>query len=181
MRNPFTMQEDSKMTLFFAQPYDISASGFYFSDMEEYDTKYSKYRNSFGGQVEEFEIQFIDGETIDAELFKALGINQGNISYFIDAFDEWEEYEKQALIIAVGECGYNFDMADNDLSITDDVDIYLIDSMRELAEQFVDEGLFGEIPKSLQFYIDYDAIARDLSVDYSETVINGTNIIYRCS
>ncbi len=169
------------MTVFYAQPYDVSAGGFYFSDMEEYDIKYSKCRNDFGGQVEEFEIQFIDGETIDAELFKAISIHQGNISYFIDAIDEWEEYEKQALIIAVGECGYDFDVADNDLSITEDIDIYLIDNMRELAEQFVDEGLFGEIPESLQFYIDYDAIARDLAMDYSETSIAGTSIIYRCS
>ena len=81
----------------------------------------------------------------------------------------------------MGECGYDFDMAGNDLSITDDVDIYFIDSMRELAEQFVDEGLFGEIPESLQFYIDYDAISRDLAIDYNETRIAGTNIIYRCS
>lgn len=65
------------MTVFYAQPYDISACGFYFSDMEEYDTKYSECRNSFGGQVEEFEIQFIDGESIDAQLFEALGIHQG--------------------------------------------------------------------------------------------------------
>jgi len=55
-----------------------------------------------------------------------------------------------------------------------------VDSMRELAEQFVEEGLYGDIPDSLQFYIDYDAIARDLAVDYSETVIAGSCIIYRC-
>lgn len=169
------------MTVFYAQPYDISACGFYFSDMEEYDTKYSKCRNDFGGQVEEFEIQFIEGETIDAQLFEAIGIHQGNISYFIDGIDEWEEYEKQALIIAVGECGYDFDLADNDLSVIENVNIYQVDSLRELAELFVDEGLFGEIPESLQFYIDYDAIARDLSVDYHETVIDGTRFIYACS
>ena len=169
------------MTVFYAQPYDISACGFYFSDMEEYDTKYSQCRNSFGGQVEEFEIQFINGESIDAQLFEALGIHQGNISCFIDAVDEWKEYEKQALIIAVGECGYDFNITDNDLSVIENVDIYQVDSLRELAEMFVDEGLYGEIPESLQFYIDYDAITRDLSIDYHETVINGTRLIYTCS
>ena len=51
---------------------------------------------------------------------------------------------------------------------------------RELAEQFVEEGLYGNIPESLQFYIDYEAIARDLSVEYSETVIAGSSVIYRC-
>ena len=130
----------------YAQPYDISAYGFYFSDMEEYDTKYPKCCNSFGGQVEKFEIQFIDGEFIDAQLFEALGIHQGNISYFIDAIDAWEEHEKQALIIAAGECGYYFDIADNHVSVIENVDIYQVDSLRELAEMFVDEGLYGEMP-----------------------------------
>jgi len=41
--------------------------------------------------------------------------------------------------------------------------------------------LFGDIPERLQFYIDYDAIARDLSADYSETVIAGDALIYRCA
>ena len=51
--------------------------------------------------------------------------------------------------------------------------------MRALAEQFVDDGLFGDIPERLQFYIDYDAIARDLSMDYGEAEIAGTHLIYR--
>ena len=106
------------MTQFYAQPYDISAAGFYFSDMEEYDAKYTTCKNDFGERPEEFEIQFIDGKNEDAELFKVLGIHQGNIHHFIDAVDEWEEHEKQAVIIAVGECGYDFDLADNDLSIS---------------------------------------------------------------
>jgi len=61
-----------------------------------------------------------------------------------------------------------------------DVDIYDVNSMRALAEQFVEEGLFGDIPERLQFYIDYDAIARDLAVDYSEAVIASSRVIYRC-
>ena len=88
---------------------------------------------------------------------------------------------KQALIIAVGECGYHFDIVDNDLSVIENVDIYQVDTLRELAELFVDEELYGEIPESLQFYIDYDAIARDLAVEYSETTINGIRLVYRCS
>jgi len=34
--------------------------------------------------------------------------------------------------------------------------------------QFVEEGLFGETPESLENYIDYEKIARDLEVDYDE-------------
>lgn len=168
------------MTIFYAQPHDISACGFYFSDMESYNIHYSKCRNSFGGQVEEFEIQFIDGESIDSQLFYALNIHQGNISYFIASINEWQEHEKQALIIAVGECGYAFNITDNDLSIIENVDIYQVENLRELAEMFVDEGLYGDIPESLQFYIDYDAIARDLAVEFNEIVIAGTALVYRC-
>ncbi len=35
-------------------------------------------------------------------------------------------------------------------------------------------------PNLFEFYIDYDAIARDLSVEFSETTIAGERFIYRC-
>jgi hypothetical protein len=51
---------------------------------------------------------------------------------------------------------------------TYDVDIYdyrdnksFTDTFELLASDFIDEGLFGEIPKALEFYIDYERIARD--------------------
>ena len=34
--------------------------------------------------------------------------------------------------------------------------------------QFVDDGLYGKIPKNLEFYLDYEKIARDLRMDYCE-------------
>lgn len=54
-----------------------------------------------------------------------------------------------------------------------------MDSLKELAEHFVDEGIFGTIPQPLIDYIDYDAIAYDLSMDYSETKIGEKRLIYR--
>ena len=47
-----------------AQPYYISASGFYFETVEQYDTKAAEAVNDDGARAEEFEIQFIDGEEI---------------------------------------------------------------------------------------------------------------------
>jgi len=61
-----------------------------------------------------------------------------------------------------------------------DVDIYPDMNMRELAEQFVDEGLFGDIPANLACYLDYDAMARDLAMDYTEMEIVGQRLVYRC-
>ena len=37
-----------------------------------------------------------------------------------------------------------------------------------LAFDLVDEGLYGDIPSHLQHYIDYGAIGRDLSMEYTE-------------
>ena len=167
------------MTELFAQPYDITAQGFYFKTADEYQEKSAKARNASGFPVEEYEIQFIDGESIDAALFEALGVHQGNSPQFFDACETWDDHQKRKAIIAVGECGYSFDLNTGDPEDFD-VDIYEVDSLRELAEQFVDDGLFGDIPERLQNYLDYDAIARDLGMDYTETTIAGTRLVYRC-
>ena len=168
------------MTELHAQPYDISAQGFYFRTAAEYQEKAAKARNDFGFPVEEFEIQFIDGESIDAALFEALRVDQCTFPHFLEACDAWDDHQKRKVILAVGECGYSFDLKAGDPDDLD-VDIYELDSLRELALQFVDDGLFGEIPKHLQNYLDYDAMARDLGMDYSETTIAGTRLIYRCA
>ncbi len=164
------------MTQLHAQPYDLAASGFYFETAEDYDAKADALRNDYGDPVEEFEIQFIDGELIDCELAKAIGINQANFREFLEGADTWQDWEKQRIIVAVGECGYDFD-ADKDPS-NYNIDLYEADSLRALAEQFVDEGLYGDIPESLQNYIDHDAIARDLAVEFSEITIAGERFAY---
>ena len=167
------------MTTLFAQPYDLAAVGFYFANAEEYATKAAVLRNDYGQPVEEFEIQFIDGEDMDYALAEAWGLNQVNLRRFLDVVEDWDEQQKLRFIIAVGECGYAFDLQDGDPDEFD-VDIYETETMRELAEQFVEEGLFGDIAEHLAAYIDYDAIARDLAMDYAETTIAGRHLIYRC-
>lgn len=166
-------------TTLHAQPYDISATGFYFTSAEGYDEKVKSLRNAYGDPVEEFEIQFINGERIDCNLANAIGINQANFRDYLDCVEAWEDWKKINVVIAVGECGFDFDrQADPDHH---GIDVYHVETMRELAEQFIDEGLFGDIPENLQFYIDYDAIAGDLAVEYSEIEIAGDRLIYRAS
>jgi antirestriction protein len=175
---PLFIWKEREMSQFYAMPYDLDAKGFYFEDEKTYLEKRKNLKNTYGDEVEEFEFQFIDGEIIDAELFKALSVNQSNILHFIKQHEQWNDEDKINLIIAVGECGYSFDFetsSPNDF----DIDIYEIESLKELAYQFVDDGLFGEIPDNIACYLDYEAIARDLAVDYSEININGNNIIYR--
>lgn len=164
--------------LLYAQPYDISAEGFYFRSADDYRDKAAKARSSFGQIVEEFEIQFIDGHALDCDLARAIGLSQANLAQFLECADAWDEHDKITVILAVGECGYAFER-DSDPDDFD-VDIYRVDSIRDLAIEFVNEGLFGDIPNHLQNYIDYDAIARDLAMDYSEGIIGGERLFYRC-
>lgn len=167
------------MTTLFAQPYDISATGFYFDNADDYLKKAKINRNDYDLPVEEYEIQFIEGESIDVALANAWGLSQCNLKSFFKATEDWSDYEKQSFIIAVGECGYDFD---HETVNPDDFDVtfYEFRNMTDLAEHFVEEGMFGEIPKALEWYIDYEAIAYNLSMDYSEVTIAGKNLIYTC-
>ena len=166
------------MTTLYAQPYDLAATGFYFSAADEFAARATLLRNAYGQPVEEFEIQFIDGERIDAELFEALSVSQTDIGAYLEVVAEWDDRQKIIVIIATGELGYRFRLGQDDPEQFD-IDLYQIDSMRELAMQFVDDGLFGDIPKAIENYLDYDAIARDLGMDYAEVRVAGHRYIYR--
>jgi hypothetical protein len=167
------------MTILYAQPYNIDATGFYFDSLENYNEKSESHYDRYGQLVEEYEIQFIDGDDGDVELFNALGINQCNIGPYFEAVDDWDEDEKTRVIIAVGECGYDFDL-EKDRPADIDLDLYEMDSLKELAEEFIENGLFGAIPDNIRNYLDMDAIARDLGMDYTETTIAGRRLVYRC-
>ncbi|MEL7048359.1 MAG: antirestriction protein ArdA [Pseudomonadota bacterium] len=166
-------------TTLYAQPYDISAVGFYFRDPDEYTARAAACRNDLGQPVEEFEIQFIDGEAFDCALAVAWGLNQANHAHFLAAVSDWDDDQKRRFIVAVGECGYAFDPERIDPDDFD-VDFYGVDSLTELAEQFVDEGFYGEIPDALAYYIDHVAIARDLSAEFSMIEIAGERFAYAC-
>ncbi|CFX24020.1 conserved protein of unknown function [Candidatus Filomicrobium marinum] len=167
------------MTRLYAQPYDITASGYYFDDAEGYAHKAAELRNAYGEPVEEFEIQFIDGELLDAALARAWGLSQCNFAHFLEAANDWDDEQKLRFVIAVGECGYSFDPATVD-PYGFEIDLYYVDTLRDLAEEFVDEGLYGEIPQHLARYIDYEAIARDLSVDFAIIEIDERRLAYAC-
>ena len=167
------------MTTLYVQPYNIDATGFYFNSAEEYDAKAKDNFDRYGQFVEEYEIQFIDGEAIDVEVAKAWGLSQCNFAEFFDFIDECDDEQKRLYVIAVDHCGIDHaSVAANPYD--SDITLYHLRDLKELAEEFVEEGLFGDIPEQLRFYIDYEAIARDLSMDYASAEIAGTHLIYRC-
>ena len=125
--------------------------------------------------VEEFEIQFIDGD--DSDLFEACGINQSNLATWFDDIEDKDENEKIALYFLTGELGYTFDQA---MDKVEDVIIYEGDA-KEAAEELFDECYAHTIPENLRFYFDMDKFARDLEIggDFNEFQFNGTT--YTCT
>ncbi len=58
----------------------------------------------------------------------------------------------------------------------EDVIIYADQSLEDVAYSLVEEGCFGDIPTSIESYIDYSAIARDLS--YDGYIVRAEGVLY---
>lgn len=88
--------------------------------------------------------------------------------------EELEDHEDEAdKILAMSEYGLT---TKDILDRLDDAIFYPNMSLEDVAEEMVNEGYFGEVPKSLVYYIDFAAIARDLNCEgYTET---STGVIY---
>ncbi len=164
------------MTTLHAQPYNLDANGFYFDTIEEFEEKCEKARDSFGLPVEEFEIQFIEGDAENAQLFDAAGINQATIEFFIEEIMDLGDYQKPALYFLFDQ-GYDLEDA---LGKIDDVMIQE-GNLEEAAEALFDEIYLHEIPENLRSYIDYKSFARDCeySGDFREFEFSGTT--YTCT
>ena len=140
------------MTTFYAQPYSIDHTGFYFDDIEQYDAGMEKL-NSRG--CEEVEIQFIDGDRNLSRLASAIGIDQATVHEWFEELEDLDSPEIDQLCFLL-DCGYDLDSA---LTRYEWVCIFhgpAEDYARELIEETTD------IPENLRYYIDYEAIARDM-------------------
>ena len=160
--------------IYHATPYDISAAGFYFNTYEEYADKSVKHRNEYGDPVEEYEIQFIDGDNY--QLYNALSVNQANLKQW---FDEYEDIEGNELVSAIYLAEYlSCDMDE----VNDKLEDVLLfkGSALEFVENYIEDvGLLEQIPDNLQCYFDTKSFAHDmvLSGDISEVEINKTSYI----
>jgi antirestriction protein len=143
-----------------AQPYG-DGPGFYFNSYEDYEAKYDQNFKKY--HLEEYEIQFIDGDASDAKMFDAMEVNQATIKRYFEVLDELGDYEKVGVWFLL------------DRRITDDVDEAIKKAedvmLREgTAEDYVhellDEGIIGE--DAMARYFDYDAFGRDIRMDFEE-------------
>ncbi|MDF1807766.1 antirestriction protein ArdA [Hyphomonas sp.] len=140
-----------------ATPYDISATGFYFENLEEYRSKAATHRNAYGDLVEEFDIQFIDGDNY--HLFRSLGVNQATLALWFDQFEDLTDDQAVAAIYLAEYVGVATE------EIIDQIDDVMLfeGSLLEYAEDYVEStGLLNEAPESLRFYFDMESFARDL-------------------
>jgi len=165
----------------FANPYDIEAGGFYFSSVEEFEQKAKGRTNNYGQPVEEYGFEFIDGSPLECALAKAIGSDLGNLEKFFEVVETWTDDQiiKACILFGEGIIGSG-EWHDYEASDGDDLELYEDMSFTELAEHFVDEGIFGDIPERLAGYIDYQAIGRDLSYDgFNEIEVGSYSFIYR--
>ncbi|MFZ6773257.1 antirestriction protein ArdA [Undibacterium sp. SXout7W] len=158
------------MSTYFAQPYNTNANGFYFDSLDDYTSQSENLLDRFGNPVEEFEIQFIDGD--DSELFSACSIDQGSLAVWFETIVDLSDYEKTGLYYLRSVLGY---CLENALDKLDDVNLSE-GNLMDVAETLFDEFYLDDVPESVRAYIDYEKYARDceLGGDLCEFDFNGT-------
>lgn len=144
------------MNTYFACPYNLDAVGFCFGTFDEYSQRAAGCADSFGNVVEEFEIQFIDGDEGDAQLFAALGVDQASLSAWFDRVEDLRADAKAAAFYLASRCGQTAgDAIDN----AEDVIIRKGELADAAAEQFDD--FYSDLPQGVRMYVDIEAYARD--------------------
>ncbi|KKL18917.1 hypothetical protein LCGC14_2470730 [marine sediment metagenome] len=141
----------------YANPYDTSAEGFYFSTLEEFEDKYDANL-----PVEEYEIDFIEGTKEEAQLFGAANVDQAFLEKWFDFIDESDEDQWPVVYYLLG-VGYDLAQAQQK---AEDVSLYE-GSAKEAVEQFVDDtGGLEQLGKdTLENYFDWDSYVRDLEAN----------------
>jgi len=152
------------MTTLYANPYDITYTGFYFDSTDQFNQELSQ------AHYEEVEIDYIDGA--NPKLFQAADIHQGNVDLWFDELDQYSDDGHEAISIS-----YLLDFYDIEEAIKrhDEVIIYRGSIADYAAELVEDVYPLDELPDIIKHHIDYDSIARDLELN-SEVAEVGHNV-----
>lgn len=144
---------------YYAQPYNIEAVGFYFTDYEEYQARSKGLTDRFGQLVEEFEIEFIDGDTLTSKLFNELEIRQGSLEEWFEKFEGMESCKLLAACYLAWNGHFFGEILDAPLEDFS----FLECTPEDYARDYIDSsGLLADMPESLHSYLDYKAFGRDL-------------------
>lgn len=165
---------------FYAQPYAINATGFYFETAEEFAEKFADCRDDEGMPVEEVEIQFIDGTDAEAAIVEALEINQANLARVI-AFVEEHGDDPRITASVVYRAKHRGDPAEEIMKadylgeeiVGESSDAHSEEkAIEDYAYQYVDDaGLLDGLNETVARYFDYEAFARDLRLGGDVTAI----------
>lgn len=160
---------------YYAQPYNISATGFFFDTYDEYQEKAATLQDRYGNPVEEFEIQYIDGD--DGELFRACDVTQGSLEQWFEDVENLDDNKKAALYFLCDDIGDSIATALEKIE-----DVYLSEcTLLEAVTALFNEYYLSEVPQDVRCYIDYEAYARDIKLNsgMAEFEFNGST--YTCT
>jgi len=148
----------------YANPYDITAKGWYFHDADDFDRKFKAHL-----PVEEYEIDWIDGPEEDRELFEALDVSQSNVDSFFELIDELSDHDKAALYYLLRYRGMGPGEDLDELLEKVDREVRVREgNSKEYVEDYIDDagGVGQAFSKDvIAGYFDYDRFGRDMAYD----------------
>jgi len=154
-------QRNAILFMMYAQPYSPSATGWYFKDIEDFEKKYKKHL-----PVEEYELQLVDAEHADFDLFKAMRVNQANLREWFEVMDKLDSEHDQAAFYYLAEDLRRDDWEDMLTDVDREVRVMEGDT-KAYAENYIDDmGGVGQLgKKTIEMYFDYERFGADLEHD----------------
>lgn len=93
--------------------------------------------------------------------------NLTELNEFAEQLTELSDWDQEKVIFLIEEIGFDRKEA---IDHYEDVAFYQNMTMEDVAYELVEEGIFGDISDSIKSYIDYERLARGLTMDgYNET------------
>jgi len=126
--------------------------------------------------IDEVEYEDETEESVWEVLLDDIYYNSDNEKTLKELFDDYTDWyimddEDKEKIAAYMKYGYSYDWC---IEYLNDLEIYVFPGCadeKETLEKFarfkVEEGLYGNIPETLTYYIDYNLLGRDLGVEYA--------------
>jgi hypothetical protein len=157
------------MTTLYANPYDTSYTGFYFTSTEEFVSHMDK------APYEEVEIDYIDG--LNPKLFATTGIYQSNIGIWFSDLDQIEDNSTPGISII-----YLLDYLslDDALARYEEVMIWYGTSEDYASEIFSDFIELDNLPDIIKYHIDYSGIAHDMELNSEITQVGYNTWVTNC-
>jgi hypothetical protein len=157
------------VTTLYANPYDISKTGFYFTSTDDYQLQMQQ------ASFEEVEIDYIDGD--NPKLFEAAGINQSNLDQWFNELDSIDDDSTEGVSI-IFLLGF-MDLKDA-ISRYEEVIIWFGSAEDYAAELLADITDLDQLPEIIKYHIDYSGIARDMELSSEITEVSSNTWVTNC-